>query len=310
MNFNPFKHIGLKFLALVVACILWLHVATEQEYKDVFVYPLEVEGLPNEYVLGSPIPDSIGVRLKGRGKDLIKLLFFADGKAVIDASGFKYSERFLEPGNIELRLPEVEYEFLGYVRDKPIRLLIDRYANREVPVRSGLYLEPAEGYAVPEEKVRFDPANVVIGGPENLVRAIEYVYTEQDTFRGLNTTTTDVVPIKHENELLTYTPDKVSAFIHVEPLQQLTFEDIPVTVKGGKPRSGERLTPETIDLTFAGTKDKIEALKRDKIQVFVDYIDVRTQGKLVRPVVVHPPGVNVVTIKPEYFTFQEDDLNR
>ncbi len=305
MKFHPLKNIVIKILAVLVACVLWLHVATEQEYEHTFTYPLKVEGLPDEYVIGSPLPDSIGVKLKGRGKDLIKLLF-TDGEAVIDASGFKYSERFLEPGNIELHLPEVEYEFLGYTREEHIRLLIDRYANREVPVKSGLCLIPADGYAALEENIRFDPANVVLGGPENLVRSMECVYTTQETLRDLNSSTTVIVPIQRENELLTYTPEEISASINVEPLQQVRFDDIPVTIKGGKPRSGERLTPETIDLTFAGTQGQIDSLRREKVQVFVDYIDVRTQGKRVRPIVVHPLGVNVVSMNPEYFTFEEE----
>jgi hypothetical protein len=304
MRFRPFQNIWIKILSLIVACVLWLHVATEQQYEHTFVYPLRVEGLPSEYVIGSPLPDSISVALKGRGKDLIKLLF-AEGEAIIDASGFKYSERFIEPENIILRLPEVEYRFIGYTRSEPIRLVIDRYANREIPVKSALVLIPEDGYAADESKIRFEPTKIVLGGPENLIRSVEYAYTSQDTFKNLNTSTSVVVSIQRENNLVSYTPTKVSANIEVEPLHQITFEDIPVTIKSGKPRSGERLSPATIKLTFAGTETQIDSLKRERIQVFVDYIDVRTQGKFVRPVVIHPSGVNVVSMNPEYFTFEE-----
>jgi len=302
MRIKPWKNLAAKIIALIAACVLWLHVATEQEFEHTFKYPLVIEGLPDEYVLGAPLPDSVTVVLSGNGKNLIKLLF-SDGDAVIDASGFKYSERFLEPGNIDLKLPEIEYNFVEYIRKEPIRLLIDRYANREVPVRSSLYLEAAEGYAAIEDKIRFNPAEVVIGGPENLIRAIECVYTEQETLRDLNTTTTTVVGIQKENSLISYTQDNVSAEITVESLHQTTFEGIRVQIKSGKPQKNERLSPETIDLIFTGTKAQIDSLSREKIQVFVDYVDVGTQGNRVRPVVIHPPGVSVVSLNPEYFTF-------
>ena len=302
MKLRIFKNSGIKLIALVVACILWLHVATEQRYEHSFTYPLIIEGLPDEYVLGASLPDSIQVVLKGKGKDLIKLLF-SDGEAVIDASGFKYSERFIELGGVELRLPEVDYEFVEYARKDRIRLLIDRYADREVPVKSNLHLEPAGGFAAPDERVRFDPVNIVIGGPENLIRALDYILTEPETLRNLNTTTTLVVGIMKTNPLLSYTPDKVSAYINVEPLFQEKITGIPVEVRSGSPRRDETISPTTIDLTFTGTKDCIESLDRNDIKVFVDYIDVRTQGHKLRPVVIHPPCLNVVSMSPEYFTF-------
>ena len=157
-----------------------------------------------------------------------------------------------------------------------------------------------------DEKIRFDPPQVVIGGPENLVRTVENVYTVTETLKGLNQTTTHTVTIERESNLVSYTPITLSASIVVEPLRQATFEDIVVTVKSGKLRSNERLIPETINITFTGTEEQIEALKREKIQVFVDYVDVRTQGRQIRPIVIHPPNVNVVSLNPEYFTIQED----
>ncbi len=304
MKFKPFKNIWIKILALLVGCVLWLHVATEQEFEHTFKYPLLVEGLPNEYVLGAPLPDSVEVLLKGRGKDLIKLLF-SDGEVAIDASGFKYSERYIEPSHLNLRIPEIDYEFLGYVKKDHIRLVIDRYTDKPVPVKSGLVLEPASGYAALEAKIQFDPPRVVVGGPENLVRTVENVYTVPETLKGLNKSTTHTVSINQESNLISYTPTSLSAYIEVEPLRQVTFEDIVVTVKSGKLRSNERLIPETISITFTGTEEQIEALKREKIQVFVDYVDVRTQGGQIRPIVVHPPSVNVVSLNPEYFTIQE-----
>ncbi|RKZ30325.1 hypothetical protein DRQ36_05945 [bacterium] len=299
------KNAPAKLFALIAACVLWLHVATEQTYEHTFWYPIILEGLPDEYVLGAPLPDSVGVILKGRGKDLFKLLF-AEGALVIDARGFKYSERFFELHQAELRTTETDCEVVEFVGDDRVRLVIDRYADREVPVKGDLWLEPAEGYMASADKVQFDPPGVIISGPESRISLIEYAYTEPETLRNLNITTTKVFDIKKNDDLFSYTPDKVSGTIFVEPLQQVEFSDIAVQVKGGKLRKGEKLQPETIDLVFTGTAEAVEALERGEISVFVDYIDVQTQGNQLRPVVVHPPGVSVVSMKPEYFTFESE----
>jgi len=299
------KNIPAKLLALIAACVLWLHVATEQTYEYTFKYPLVLEGLPSEYVLGAPLPDSVEVILRGKGKDLITLLF-AEGAVVIDGRGFKYSEKFFNLRDAELRIPEKDCKVVGFSRQEPLRLMIDRYASQEVPIKSNFVLEPAEGFVANNDKVRFEPAKVVIGGPESQIRKIENVFTEPETLRDLNTTTTVVVSIEDPGPLLSCTPQQVSATIVVEQLHQKAFHGIRVQIKGGKPRRGEKLIPESIDLVFTGAKENIESLSERDINVFVDYVDVRTQGNQLWPVVVHPPGVSVASMKPEYFTFESE----
>jgi hypothetical protein len=280
-----------------------MHVATEQSYEHTYNFPLIIEGLPDEYVLGAPLPDSVGVVLEGRGKNLIKAIF-SDGAVVIDGSGFKYSERFFDLHDAELRLPEDNFRLMRFTRTEPVRLVIDRYTNNEVPVVSSLYLESSEGFAAISEKTVFNPENVIIGGPERLVRSVEFVKTVSDTFRNLNASTTVVVDINREFDLLEYTPDLVSAKIVVEPLIKKRFEGIEVEVKGGNPGENEVLDPRKIDIVFEGIAEEIDSLEPDDIRVFVDYEPEHGDNRL-RPVIIHPSGVDVVSKTPENFRFKK-----
>ncbi len=280
-----------------------MHVASEQTFEHTYNLPLVVEGLPDEYVLGSPLPDSVGVILEGRGKDLIKLAF-SDGSVVIDGRGFKYSERFFDLHDAQLRLPNNNYKLVGFTQNESVRLVIDRYVNRDVPVVNGLHLEAADGFAVIEEKTTFDPPKIILGGPERLVRSVKSVKTVSDTFRNLNASTGVAVDIDREFPLIEYIPARVSARIVVEPLVRKAFFDIDVKVKGGHPEKGERLDPTTIDIVLAGISEEIDSLEKSDIHVFVDY-NPESKDSMLRPVVIHPSGVDVVSMTPEYFRFKK-----
>ncbi|MCK5832130.1 YbbR-like domain-containing protein [bacterium] len=294
------KNMPAKIFAFLVACFLWMHVATEQKYEHVYSLPLTIEGLPEEYVLGAPLPDSVGVILKGQGKDLIKL-FFAEPSIVIDGRGFKYSERFFDLLEADLRLPESSYELIGFTRSEPIRLVIDRYANAEVPIKNQLYLESADGYAIAYDKTTFEPLEIIIEGPGKIIRSVEFVKTVADTFRNLNASTTVAVDIEKELFLLNYTPSRVSAKIFVEPLITVTIEEIPVKIKGLQPSLGISLDNNRIAIVFSGIKTDIELLDRDDIHVFVDYSTNNT--KQIQPVIIYPSELQIVSTQPEYFGF-------
>ncbi len=294
------KNTPAKIVAFLAACVLWMHVATEQKYEHIFNLPLSIEGLPAEYVLGAPLPDSVGVVLKGRGKDLIKLLF-SEGAVVIDGRGFKYSERFMDLTASELVLPDNNYELISYTRTEPIRLVIDRYSNLEVPVESNLVLEAADGFEVIPEKTTFEPSHIVIGGPERLVRSIESVKTQADTFRNLNAGTNIMVDIEREFTLLEYTPTRISAKIVVEPLVNKKINAIPIEIKGLRGSDKMKLDQPTIDIVFAGVEEVIDSLTKEDIHVFVDFVE--GEDRLVRPVIIHPPNVHLVSTSPETFGF-------
>mgnify|MGYP006288436171 CR=1 FL=1 len=292
------KHLPAKIIALLAACVLWLHVATEQTYEHTYKFTLILGGLPDEYVLGSPLPDSVSAVLKGRGKDLIKL-YVADGEVVIDASGFKYTEKFMDLSEAELRLPEKNIELVEYLRKEPVRLLVDRYIDREVPVENNLVLVPADGYTVIEDSVSFEPPRVIVGGPEREVRVLTYVETRSETLRNLNAPTNAVVDMKPPGKLLDYTPKKVTAYIDVEPLVKKELGKLEIKLQGGQLGPDEELSASRVDIVFSGSRADMDSLRPEEVEVLLDYRRLQGSEHGVRPVVIHPQELEIVTISPE-----------
>ena len=59
MAYHPFRHLGLKFVALVLASLLWLTVAGEHVVERILAVPVEFRNKPAHLeVVGNP-PDSV-----------------------------------------------------------------------------------------------------------------------------------------------------------------------------------------------------------------------------------------------------------
>ncbi len=70
-----FGNLGLKIASLVLALLLYAHVVTEQPRESVVQIPLTLTGLPDSLTVSGRPPERVGVKIRGRWKDLIRLGF-------------------------------------------------------------------------------------------------------------------------------------------------------------------------------------------------------------------------------------------
>lgn len=68
-----FGNLGLKVASLVLALLLYAHVVTEQPRESVVQIPLTLTGLPESLAVSGHPPERVGVKIRGKWKDLIRL---------------------------------------------------------------------------------------------------------------------------------------------------------------------------------------------------------------------------------------------
>ena len=68
------RNFGFKIVAVVMALLLWFHVATEKVYEYTKSFPVEMSNVPEGLVLAREVPKEIQVKIQGKGKELLKLL--------------------------------------------------------------------------------------------------------------------------------------------------------------------------------------------------------------------------------------------
>ena len=73
MAYSPFRNIGLKFLSICIAALLWLVVAGDRVVERALRVPIEFQNLPQGLeIVGDP-PEDVDVRLRGSSGTLGRL---------------------------------------------------------------------------------------------------------------------------------------------------------------------------------------------------------------------------------------------
>ncbi len=66
MAYHPFRHLGLKFIAVAVALGLWFTVAGEETVERNLAVPLELQNRSEQLELVGTMPTTVHVRVRGR----------------------------------------------------------------------------------------------------------------------------------------------------------------------------------------------------------------------------------------------------
>ena len=73
MAYHPFRHLGLKVLAITLASVLWFTVAGEHVVERSLRVPLAVRNLPPSLEIVGDLPESVDVRVRGSAAQLSRL---------------------------------------------------------------------------------------------------------------------------------------------------------------------------------------------------------------------------------------------
>ena len=93
-----FSNLGWKIVAILLALVLWFHVATEKTYEKIFVAKIDSVGLYRNLQIEKLEPLSTRVSVVGTGKQILQMMFSGGVTAYIDLAGIT------RPGSYEFNL--------------------------------------------------------------------------------------------------------------------------------------------------------------------------------------------------------------
>ncbi len=264
---NPFRHLGLKIVALALATLLWLSVAGEHVVERIMRVPLEFRNIGAELeVVGDP-PATVDVRLRG-SSGLLSRLEGTDVVAVIDLGTARPGSRLFHIRADEVRAPYgVE---VAQVVPGTLAIELEKSATRIVPVVPPLEGEPAPGYVV--GRITSDPPTVEIRGPESRLRRLAEAITEPVAVAGSRERVRDVVTVGVADAALRLVEPK-SATVTVEVLPAPVEREVPdVLVRWRNLGAGfsAEVVPQRARITVRGTKETLAGLRAEAIDAFVD----------------------------------------
>ncbi len=267
MSYHPFRHLGLKVLAIALATLLWLTVAGEHVVERSIRVPLEFRNIPEALEITGDPPNSVDVRLRGSSAVLGRL-DPGEVVAVLDLTGGRPGSRLFHLRNDEVRAPfGVE---VAQVVPATVSLELERSAKRVVPVIPAVQGVPAPGFVVGRRTA--DPATVAVVGPESRIRKLSEATTEPVDITGARKEVRDSVTVGVSDPALRLeSPQNATIVVEILPAPvERELSDVPIRSRNLVAGLRAQVHPSTVTLSVRGRREALGGLKAEDVDAFVD----------------------------------------
>ena len=276
-NTNQIKRLLYSF---IIAFIFWFFIKSEDTYSVTTKIPLVARNLQEQKTYKEEVPQSIIVTLKGSGRAFIWLRFFdsfyEDYKAVLDLSriadeyNFELDQYYKNNPEKIVLPPSLDLEFVEVISPRNIKINLDQYLVKKVPIRSQVIISTEPGYVQVGNQV-FIPDSISIGGPQEVVDTIAFVNTGKDTIEGLVSSLEREISIINPNKLVNFDPKKVQGYIDIQPISETIVTGIPVKLTNKPNDINVFVNPATVSLTIVGGLNEIARITSNDIEVMINF---------------------------------------
>ena len=175
------RNLGLKIASLLLALILYAHVVTDQQRESEISVPVSMTGLSDTLAIVGHPPPRVGVKVRGKWKDLIRLGLTSRILRIDLADvGSGRFQRTISVEDVRERAIPAELaksiDVTEVVEPRTVDLVIEPRSVKVLPVAARVLGVPTAGYEI-EGPVRVEPDSVRVEGPSSVLAAMDTLYT-------------------------------------------------------------------------------------------------------------------------------------
>ena len=293
------KKIIIPFGSLILAILLWIFVVSEKKYNMILDLPIEARNLSAQMAHKEEVPSYASIKIRGTGRDLFKSILlknYAGFKLVLDLEGiseeyeFNLNEYFEKyPRKVVLPL-NYNLSFVEVIHPNRIKISLDEYQVKKVPIISNLYISPSPGYMLVGD-IKLKPKMIEIAGPKEEIALINHVDTAYDTISNITNAYKGNIKIFSKKNLIKYSPTFVEVSLDIQQISERIIADIPVIINDVPEKIRVFPSPQTVSLTVVGGLQRIASLRPDEINVIISFNDWNSQIQFYEPYVELPSGI-------------------
>jgi YbbR domain-containing protein len=265
--YHPFRHLGLKALAVALATLLWLTVAGDHLVERSMRVPLEFRNIPTALeIVGEP-PTAVDVRLRGSSA-LLSRIEPREIVAVLDLGSARPGSRMFHLRNDAVHAPYgVE---VAQVVPGTIALEMEKSIRRVVPVVPAIDGQPAPGFVL--GRVTSVPDMVEVAGPESRLKRLTGATTEPVDISNAQAKVADVVTVGvADSAIRLVKAQNASVSIEILPApRERDLAGVPVRYRNLRTGLSAEIKPVLTKVGVRGAREAIEGLRSGDIDAFVD----------------------------------------
>jgi len=285
---------GLKALSLLLAILLFF--VSQQPTTDMRVVgvPIEYRGLSPGVEIGGDTEKTVSVRLSGP-RNIVRSLTPNQLLVIADLSNKEPGEKIVQLKVDESFLPDN----VKVVQIEPasIRIKLEPMATKFVKVEAQFMGKVAEGREI--YRVKLDPGEVQIQGPQSLVNKIDRVITETVNMDGRRSDFQTSVEVEvSQDSLRVITPGPIKLSVDIGEERALRrFANLPV--RWPDKNANWRLLTKTVEVEVFGPKSAVEKLRPDDLRVEINTAGLTGEANSVTPKIQLPPNIEVRNVIPK-----------
>lgn len=266
-----FENLWVKLAALILASLLWIHVATNKIYQEEVTLAVTQVDISNKLLLTEPPPESVTVIVSATGKKLLRSDWKRGGlRLMINRNSPGKFKAAITTDNLTLMQKE-KVELVEVVSPREWDIGCDRKIEKKLSVKSKVNVHPADGYAV-KGNDSIQPSSVIVVGPASLLNGLSYLETAEETVEGVRNDLTMRVPVESPGIYgMTVKQDSVDVIVHIVPIKSRLFSNIAVRLINAPPDNIPDIFPPKIELRIGGEPQAIDTLSSRRIIAIADY---------------------------------------
>lgn len=292
------KNYKIFLFSFLFALTLWLYIELNLSYSLDISIPVEVQSSKSQ-ALAEEIPNSIDVKVNGKGWDLLNIMISKNLKYNLDITKLKKDSKIITQQYISERLnlkPNVS--ILEIVPDT-ININFDKVTSKNVPVKNNIIVNLKEGYRIIGNP-SLDPNLVDVEGASFLINKIKYLPTETKVFNNVNTDIEGFINLKDTLSNLINVGTKVIKYSYrVQLSAEKDLEEVSIEVMNVPDDKEVLLIPPKLRISLRGGVDQLAQINPNEIKASIEFgkIESDTLGFIV-PELQLPEEVTILKIEP------------
>lgn len=258
---------------------------------------VQVINQPTGYSCGFIDPETISVKLKAKGWQLLSLKLDANNYFLVSAdndSGLKKIDAFNEISEntwISSGINVLE------VFPRNVTFNVDRIKYKKVKIIPNANIDFSEGYGLATPIIVY-PDSIIIAGPKGILDTLQSVKTSLVELSSLDNPTKFITEI-NSMKGFEYERKNVELTFDVQRIVEKTFSDIKVVINGIPDDRDIVLIPNTIECSLRGGISILGKLNSDQISASVFYSQIVYDSTgTIQPRIIIPENTELVFTKP------------
>jgi len=293
------KNIGIIIIAFLFALILWMYINLNQSFSIDLSIPVNITSSKSQ-ALAEEIPNSIDVKLRGKGWSLMNILISEDLAYDIDITKIKRDTRIITEQYVNERLKLQSDISVLEINPDTIQISFDKVSEKRVPVRNNIIVNLKEGYSI-VGKPELNPDSVSIQGASYVLNKIKYIPTQTKVFNNVNSDLSGVISLKDTlHNLLKIENSAIEYFFKVQLSAEKNFEDVEVVILNLPEDKEVLLIPPKINVSLRGGVEELARTTAGEILINVEYqnIEEDTLGFVI-PEIKLPDNTSLLKTEPQ-----------